>query len=255
MLSYKRFWSSELFGSHGDTNSIQYVSLPLIMPWINMVEAGNGMGESTWEILYIYSWFRIFSLPMKMCPLVILGCLCSCTRCLFRKEEISRFCYRSVLYHQQSAQLRTHRQKGQMEPFILPELLHNTEHRISPSDSCIKPIISVWARQSFLFALHLCFISHCGIVSCTVEVPPEESSYNTLFPLPSGSPHCAVGLRVGSSSLGIRGLQTSGLWCRDLERWSQGCWECRSRCSCTKTGSQSCGESGNLFEVVWSSRN
>lgn len=55
-------------------------------------------------------------------------------------------------------------------------------------------------------------------LSCAMDVPPEESSYNALFPMPSGSPHTAVGLRVGSSSLEVRGLQTSGLWCRDLDR-------------------------------------
>lgn len=115
---------------------------------------------------YIYSWFRVFffshenvSSGNSRMPLLLHK------TSLLKGREILRFCNRSVLYHQQSAQLQAHRWKGQMEPFILPELLHNTEHRISSTDSCIKPIISVWARQSFLYTLHLCFVSHCGIVS------------------------------------------------------------------------------------------
>lgn len=62
--------------------------------------------------------------------------------------------YRGVLYHQQRAQLQTHSYKGRKEPFIWSELLHNTGHRISPTNSYIKPTTSVWARQCFLYALH-----------------------------------------------------------------------------------------------------
>lgn len=51
-----------------------------------------------------------------------------------------------------------------------------------------------------------------------MDVIPEEGSYNGLFPLPSGSPYSAVGLRVGNNSLVVRGLQASGSWCRDLDR-------------------------------------
>jgi len=52
-----------------------------------------------------------------------------------------------------------------------------------------------------------------------MDVPSVESSCNALFPSPQAvtSSDSAVGLRVGRSSLGLRGLLTSGLWCRELE--------------------------------------
>lgn len=159
---------------------------------------------------------QILSVIWLKCLCHVLCTLCvtrSRTRLLSRRDILSRedleiffrdLCYRSVLYHQQTAQLQIHGYKRQKEPFILSELLHNTGQRIPPTNSCTKPTTPVWARQCFLDPLHYFPPWDC-------LVPSVEGSCDALFPSPqtvatSGS---AVGLKVGgSSTLGV----TADLW-------------------------------------------
>lgn len=169
-----------------------------------------------------------------MYPLVVLGCLCSCTglpctRLLSRKDLLSREDL-EIFFQEEIFATGVWCTTSKVSNYRFRDTKARRNHlsclsSCSDKDIRFLPLIPASSSQ-LLSELDNVFCMPCISAlfptmgsSWVMDVPSVESSCNALFPSPQvvTSSDSAVGLRVGSSSLGVKGLLTSGLWCRELE--------------------------------------